>query len=800
MGIADKVITIKAFGHKADGISASAARKGGMTISAMQGSIHTHNGAIQCKSMTTCPDTNEAMALKALKVALEQQGVIFAEEPKKSAISRNAKDSKAPIIMRMTRTLEPSGDTPQWGPMALRIPAGTVILGTKRAPSTDEADMQENKAVGTPNRFTSLVDDDMEEEDEGEKVNGTTTTTTTRHTKDELQYSAAFVWPRHTLEIRMERDRSPGGKILLVLEDLQYRTEAMQRDQAPAQLNMMRLQNEAGAMLAARTREAICEHLRQQQVPEYVVENVGVERRLKGAPVTYIRSSYSNLLSTALVDGQTYSFPVSAVDPSLKLSLTCKIRYDVEDAVTEAKTAMNERAKAHEQQDAATKGRKIKVYGRGVFELSTSALAVQSQIHQGMVNFNAKTGGKQDLWPDGAVTHIEAGKDKKTNERCFFLITSTKAQAEMLIAATDNKLTPPSLLLTFRDNRFMQMHMCRPRAEGRSANNTKERHAPAARTGRRQTSIIKPGSATPKPAAAPLATGEGTAPVPARSSQSGPWGLGGTQAKCDGGTPSKLGHTAAATDLTTQGTEESSNTQTGTAKAQADVLCAELLARIEALEKENKELQRDNKELRALHKKEHKKSGERSNQGQQTLSSADVKILTTTVQDLVMESLSNNSILKAIAGLKSRMEQMEDRHHQQEELARQERLAQQEEARARQEAIDRQNEQARQGALVQGATTATSHMEGSQSSNAESVLRHNDVDSHDSSEAGRKRKHTPPPSPPRKSRGTEPTRGTDGAMMDTEGGDDAPPAHRMSALTQTSLPLTSAGSGGDGNH
>jgi hypothetical protein len=631
---------------------------------------------------------------------------------------------------------------------------------------------------------------------------------TTTNMEDEPHYTQAFVWPSHNLEIRMERDSCPGGKILLVMEDLQYiLEEAQQVHYASAQIKLMYLKDESGATLAARARETLVDYLR-PRVPEYAAENVGVERRLKGAPVTYVRSSYGNLLSTELGDGQIYSMPVRGVDPALKIHLRFKTRYDVAEAALEAKTVMSERAKAREQQDAATKDRKIKVYCSGGFELSTSPLAVQSQIHQSMRSFNAKTGGKEDLWPDGAITHIEAGKDKKRNERCFFLITSTKAQAEMLLAATNNKLTPPSLLLNFH-SRALQMHTCKLRTEegrGGAANTTAPLH-PATMIRRRQPHT-KLGATTPKPAAALSAVGIGTTPVPARSSQSCPWTRRVGKAKNDTDTPSRQGKVAAASELTmTDETVDRPDTHAGMATEQADVLCVELLARIEALEKEKKELQRDNKELRALHKKEQKKGGERNNsvKGQQTLSDADVKVLSTTVQTMVMESLNNNSILKAMAGLKTRMEQMEDRQQRQEELARQEKLAQEE--FARQEELPRQAEHA-----LAGTTVAASPMEGSNASSVMTVYSgHSANDHHYAAEAGRKRqKHSPPQSP------TPSGTGTEAALMDTgEGVADgreasdgtitlynppASPAHPMGAPTQTSLPQQTAGSGGDVNH
>jgi hypothetical protein len=646
--------------------------------------------------------------------------------------------------------------------------------------------------MSTTNTFSLLQD--MDDDVDGANKEGHEATTAATATKDmgKDHYSEGFAWPARPLEFRMEVAHCPGGRILCVLEDMQYYQEAssLSTSTLAAQIALLILKDESRSIQAARARESICASL-QGTLPAYAVEDVDVEFRLKEAPVTYLRTNYASLLSTEMKDGTECSIPVvGGFDSSLKLCLKFKIRYDVEEAAKEAKAVKNERVKAHEQQDAATKGRKLKVFGRDAFGISTSPLALQSQIHHGMVNFNAKTGGKPELWQDGAIARIEAGKDKKTQERCFFVITSTKAQAEMLLAATDRNLTPPSLLITF-DGKPLQTHICRPRTERGGANRAKEPHHPATTTRRRvQTDQRALRATTPTPATPSLqhqAAGHGPTPALPRSCQSNPWAPRVAQAKAvqHGALSGGKGKAAAATDYITSVSPDSSATQADSAAAQADELTADLLSRIEALENENKELQRHNKELRALHKKDQKKGEEGNNsvRGQHTLSEADVQTITTTVQTMVTESLNSNSMLKAIASLKSRMEQVEDRYYQQQELARQATLA----ARA----------------AVQMDTAAAT--EESSASNG-------------SDSADRKRKHRSPSPPGR--RGDDKQGGGAALMQEEKEGvtdamesDDstvnqalmagttlAPSAPPPGVHTQTSPLLTAAGSGGGANH
>jgi hypothetical protein len=109
-----------------------------------------------------------------------------------------------------------------------------------------------------------------------------------------------------------------------------------------------------------------------------------------------------------------------------------------------------------------------------------------------------KTGGAKALWSDDAISRIEAGMDRKSGERCFFVITATKAQAELIKVATDAQHTPSLLLLTF-NNRPMRTHICRPRKEEKAP-----AKVPAAAPRRRQQSAYTRTTEAPR---SPMSTG-----------------------------------------------------------------------------------------------------------------------------------------------------------------------------------------------------------------------------------------------------------------------------------------------------
>jgi hypothetical protein len=303
-------------------------------------------------------------------------------------------------------------------------------------------------------------------------------------------------------------------------------------------------------MKTALAREAIVQGL--AALPQPVREEIAVANGLRGSPLMYLRGTQGEMIKACLSEGQLVKLDVPGHEG---VQFQFSPVYDVETAVRESKAQMEERMQVRRQQDAATEGRKVKMFASpGVFGIGTTVADVKQHTMEGMKAVTQRCGGQASLWPESAIVTMEAGKDKDNN-RVFFIVVESKATAEWLVAATT--LGGGARLKV--GGVAVSAHICRPRKEKAPATHTvKPRGARQAAQSPRtrptgRTVLEKPDGHGWQQQGAPRRQQQETAGAPAAASSSAAVGRTSLASRQAGATD---GHAAAAAAQTEQANAE----------------------------------------------------------------------------------------------------------------------------------------------------------------------------------------------------------------------------------------------------
>jgi hypothetical protein len=203
------------------------------------------------------------------------------------------------------------------------------------------------------------------------------------------------------------------------------------------------------------------------KLPKPVLDLIDVEFKFQGAPVTYMRGMHMEMVRNALRD-QTQC--VWAVPGSSGLQACFTVEHDLETAVQEEKAKLEARLKTRQETDQTVEGRKVKLFGQDVFNLTTPTSVIKDELQRKMEELTQATGAikVEDLWTPTAITSIDVGADGRksltsngSRGRACYVILASKAEAEWLVAAT--KLSHGSRLFIFGSP--VQAQICRPRKQ-----------------------------------------------------------------------------------------------------------------------------------------------------------------------------------------------------------------------------------------------------------------------------------------------------------------------------------------------
>jgi hypothetical protein len=225
------------------------------------------------------------------------------------------------------------------------------------------------------------------------------------------------------------------------------------------------------------------EHALASKVPTPILAQTGVEYKLQGAPLTYLRSAHPEMIKTLMSDGKDYSWPVPGYEG---VTANFTVEYDFSTAVQEERTKADAKAEARAAQDVAVDGRKVKLFGDSCFDSQTATLEVKHALHRSMTDITKQYGGAMDtIWNEESIVSMEAGRGSSKkgaqngdSSRVFFVILANKAAAEWLVATTK---FGPRTRLQF-NGRAVQAHICRPRRTKNTDNSHTVRRGAASRT------------------------------------------------------------------------------------------------------------------------------------------------------------------------------------------------------------------------------------------------------------------------------------------------------------------------------
>jgi hypothetical protein len=519
------ILHVNLFGFKTEGVQLEGLQ--GASLKDIADATTSSRGRVHNADMHQTLKDDPRMAQLALRTYLERIGMQFTPDASKAMHQR--KDPQAPLVLQVTRTLEPPADTPRYAQIEVRIRAGAVVLAPPSAAAKRNdrhTSSSSTSPIETRNSFGELANADMMDDDESGTDN--------RAAASGETLKQAFAWPAADLTIRLQPDPCPQGKIVMVLGQADF---VSTRTDAPTQHRLEACKGATTNMKTALARDAIVLGL--SALPQPVREQIAVANGLRGSPLMYLRGTQGEMIKVFLPEGQLVKFDVPGYEG---VQFQCSPRYDVETAVTESKAQMEERLQVRRQQDAATEGRKVKMFAQpGVFGPETTAADVKQHTMAGMNEVTHRCGGQASLWPASAIATIEAGKDKDNN-RVFFLVAETKAMAEWLVAAT--KLEGGARLKV--GGAAVSAHICRQRKEKVPGTHTTQPRGArqAARTPRTRTT----GRTERVKSGAPPRKQQETTGAPAASSTSaaaGWTGLGSQQADgTDGPATSAAAQTA----------------------------------------------------------------------------------------------------------------------------------------------------------------------------------------------------------------------------------------------------------------
>jgi hypothetical protein len=435
---------VNVFGFKAEGVKLEGLQ--GASLKDIEDATTSVQGKVHNADMYPTAQNDPRMAHLALRTHLERLGMQFTPDASKAMHQR--KDPQAPLVLQVTRTLEHPADTPRYAQIDVTIRAGAVVLplSAGTAATRDRRNSSSGASpLETSNSFSVLDSADMMDDDDSG--------TAGRAAASGEPLKQVFVWPARDLTIRLQPDPSPQGKIVMVLGEADF---VSTRTDAHTQHRLEACTGATTNMKTALARDAIVQGL--SALPQPVREEIAVANGLRGSPLMYLRGTQGEMIKAFLREGQLIKFDVLGYEG---VQFQFSPVYDVETAVRESKAQMEERMQVRRQQDAATEGRKVKMFASpGVFGIGTTVADVKQHTMEGMKAVTQRCGGQASLWPESAIVTMEAGKDKDNN-RVFFIVVESKATAEWLVAAT--KVGGGARLKV--GGVAVSAHICRPRKE-----------------------------------------------------------------------------------------------------------------------------------------------------------------------------------------------------------------------------------------------------------------------------------------------------------------------------------------------
>jgi hypothetical protein len=485
-----KVQTFKAFGHD-HAVKVLEGPPHGMTLVEFRASMAPSqvHGSSAVNSNTTYVD--KGVAMRALRQGLEKRGMRFSPH---QAIKASA-DLKAPLRLQVIRAIEPPSSGPRTAQVEVTFEAGEVVIGHLKKPTSPPSVTPSTDS----NRFAGLShDEDVDAMDTEGRTPGPTagagdTTGSSASTEagtggnagqDNTLYTRAHAWPSKRLTIRLQLDLCPNGRILLALRHVKF--SACNKTSTADQLALATFQDQPTHMKTAWMQEAAVNALR-GKLPMAILEQLSVEHKLQQAPLTYLRGRHGEIIKSQLPDMKKLTW---ALGHGVQMEFT--VEHDYVSAVKEERAKEEARAKARIEQDRSVDGRKVKIYGKDVFDVTTAAADVKRALHSSMATLTQQAGaGAADLWKADTIVTCEVGRSSRGgraskgsgHERAVFVILANKAAAEWMVEAT--KLSQGSRLKY--GGRPVQAHVCRPRqphdnssAASAAANGREQPPAPTA--------------------------------------------------------------------------------------------------------------------------------------------------------------------------------------------------------------------------------------------------------------------------------------------------------------------------------
>jgi hypothetical protein len=409
------------------------------------------------------PVIDRGMAKMALMEGLRQKGIRFVEDNRKAV--KLSSDPKAPLIMQVTRMLDPPYSGPQLAQVDVIFEAGEIMIGQKKISTNNSPPAQER----TANRYSELQEGEGEDE-EGEGPREPTNKQQQEGDMDvvmeatnnkEARFLTAIAWPAARLVIRMQVDPCPSGRIALVYRNLQctMKTTGIATQEVLASF-LGAPTHQRMAILRAATISAL-----KGKLPKTILEDMNVEYKLHRAPMTYVRATQVEMLRGQLKDGTKHAWAVPGFEG---LQVTFTVEHDYLSAAKEEKMKQDARMQTRQEHDRSVEGRKVKLYGTSLSATSSSESADKQALHARMRQITQQLGGTamEEIWTDRAIVSFEAGKDGRksgasngSGGSAYYIVCTSKGEAEWLVAATKmslgNRLT--------MHGQPVQAHICRLR-------------------------------------------------------------------------------------------------------------------------------------------------------------------------------------------------------------------------------------------------------------------------------------------------------------------------------------------------
>jgi hypothetical protein len=487
------VVNVNAYGYSSAGLSLRSAHEDGMTVNALREQITVKHGRISASpTMLKTESSNTKLAEQALSTCLQQRGYQFHADDK-NAIKVHP-DEKAPVSLRMSTWIQ-SSDA-KYAQVEVVIQAGEIVIPQHKITASKGAALMMSR-----NRFAALDGEEgeptaMEEESE----------------EEEEKYRSAYFWPAQALRLRLALEHTTKGKVMGVLDSHQYSSTTSTPTAHMAYKKFQSLQTNVQLALM---REGLTDDYLRKKLPLDVRREISFGHKLRGAPVNFLKGGrdHAPMIRAAFPAGTTITYMLPA--PYVTVQVEFMVRYDMDDAIEEEAAKAAVRAQARAQQDQETKGRKLKLFGKDLFDATTTKADVRQAIDDGMRAATAASGMDASYWPDNAIVDLQAGRGGQHGETAYFITVTTPASAAWLLAAT----APTATHRLKFEGKLIRSHECRPRSERRTRGHT---------TSKRTTHTHPSSSSSPSPSSAskgppsssPASPSSSTHPSSPRSSSS----------------------------------------------------------------------------------------------------------------------------------------------------------------------------------------------------------------------------------------------------------------------------------------